>query len=86
MAAQAASFTHTCFMITPYAGYVAVCEQLNRLTPGTHAKKSVLVNSGAEAVENAVKYARPGEAPMVMISGISREGHAEIVVRDHGIR
>jgi 4-aminobutyrate aminotransferase/(S)-3-amino-2-methylpropionate transaminase len=58
VAAQAASFTHTCFMITPYAGYVAVCEQLNRLTPGTHAKKSALFNSGAEAVENAVKIAR----------------------------
>ncbi|MGN6695459.1 MAG: aminotransferase class III-fold pyridoxal phosphate-dependent enzyme, partial [Aquihabitans sp.] len=55
VAAQAASFTHTCFMITPYAGYVQVCEQLNRLTPGTHAKKSALFNSGAEAVENAVK-------------------------------
>ncbi len=58
VAAQAASFTHTCFMITPYAGYVQVCEQLNRLTPGTHAKKSALFNSGAEAVENAVKIAR----------------------------
>ncbi len=58
VAAQAASFTHTCFMITPYAGYVAVCEQLNRLTPGAHAKKSALFNSGAEAVENAVKIAR----------------------------
>jgi 4-aminobutyrate aminotransferase / (S)-3-amino-2-methylpropionate transaminase / 5-aminovalerate transaminase len=55
---QVASFTHTCFMVTPYEGYVAVCEALNRLTPGTHAKKSVLFNSGAEAVENAVKIAR----------------------------
>ena len=46
-------------MITPYEGYVEVCEQLNRLTPGEHAKKrSMLVNSGAEAVENAVKIAR----------------------------
>ena len=58
VAAQAAAFTHTCFMITPYAGYVSVCEQLNRLTPGDHAKKSALFNSGAEAVENAVKIAR----------------------------
>jgi 4-aminobutyrate aminotransferase/(S)-3-amino-2-methylpropionate transaminase len=58
VAAQAASFTHTCFMITPYVGYVQVCEHLNRLTPGSHAKKSALFNSGAEAVENAVKIAR----------------------------
>ena len=55
---QVARFTHTCFMVTPYEGYVAVCESLNRLTPGAHAKKSALFNSGAEAVENAVKIAR----------------------------
>ena len=55
---QADSFLHTCFMVTPYEGYVAVCEQLNRLTPGTHEKRSALFNSGAEAVENAVKIAR----------------------------
>jgi 4-aminobutyrate aminotransferase/(S)-3-amino-2-methylpropionate transaminase len=55
---QVARFTHTCFMVTPYEGYVAVCEALNRLTPGDHAKKSALFNSGAEAVENAVKIAR----------------------------
>ncbi len=51
-------FTHTCFMVTPYEGYVAVAEQLNRLTPGDHEKRTVLFNSGAEAVENAVKVAR----------------------------
>jgi 4-aminobutyrate aminotransferase/(S)-3-amino-2-methylpropionate transaminase len=55
---QVELFTHTCFMITPYEGYVAVCEQLNQLTPGDHEKRSVLFNSGAEAVENAVKIAR----------------------------
>ncbi len=55
---QVAAFTHTCFMISPYEGYVAVAEALNRLTPGDHAKKSALFNSGAEAVENAVKIAR----------------------------
>jgi len=55
---QAAAFMHTCFMISPYEGYVAVAEALNRLTPGDHAKKSALFNSGAEAVENAVKIAR----------------------------
>jgi 4-aminobutyrate aminotransferase/(S)-3-amino-2-methylpropionate transaminase len=55
---QADAFTHTCFMITPYEGYVAVCEELAAITPGDFAKKSVLLNSGAEAVENAVKIAR----------------------------
>ncbi len=56
--AQIDAFTHTCFMITPYEGYVEVCEALAGLTPGDHAKKSALFNSGAEAVENAVKIAR----------------------------
>jgi 4-aminobutyrate aminotransferase/(S)-3-amino-2-methylpropionate transaminase len=55
---QVADFSHTCFMITPYEGYVAVAEQLNRLTPGAEPKRSALFNSGAEAVENAVKVAR----------------------------
>ncbi|MGZ4567607.1 MAG: 4-aminobutyrate--2-oxoglutarate transaminase [Blastococcus sp.] len=55
---QVAAFTHTCFMVAPYEGYVAVCEQLARLTPGEHEKRSALFNSGAEAVENAVKIAR----------------------------
>src|SRR3954463_5062600 len=54
---QAAAFTHTCFMVTPYDGYVDVCVALAELTPGDHAKKSALFNSGAEAVENAVKIA-----------------------------
>jgi 4-aminobutyrate aminotransferase/(S)-3-amino-2-methylpropionate transaminase len=58
VAAQAANFTHTCFMVTPYEGYVAVAEALNRLTPGTGEKRSALFNSGSEAVENAVKIAR----------------------------
>ena len=55
---QVEAFTHTCFMIAPYLGYIEVCEALNRLTPGDHKKKSALFNSGAEAVENAVKIAR----------------------------
>lgn len=58
VAGQAARFTHTCFMVTPYEDYVAVAEKLNALTPGDHEKRSVLFNSGAEAVENAVKIAR----------------------------
>jgi 4-aminobutyrate aminotransferase / (S)-3-amino-2-methylpropionate transaminase / 5-aminovalerate transaminase len=56
--AQVADFTHTCFMVTPYEEYVAVAEQLNRLTPGSGEKRSVLFNSGSEAVENAIKIAR----------------------------
>ncbi|WP_203336451.1 4-aminobutyrate--2-oxoglutarate transaminase [Nocardioides limicola] len=58
VAEQLSSFTHTCFMVTPYDGYVRVAEALNRLTPGDHQKRTALFNSGAEAVENAVKIAR----------------------------
>ncbi|TPG31724.1 4-aminobutyrate--2-oxoglutarate transaminase [Mycolicibacterium hodleri] len=58
VAAQVAEFTHTCFMVTPYEGYVAVCEHLNRLTPIPGETRSALFNSGSEAVENAVKIAR----------------------------
>ena len=58
VAAQAAQFTHTCFMISPYESYIEVAEALNRLTPGDFAKKTALFNSGAEAVENAIKIAR----------------------------
>jgi 4-aminobutyrate aminotransferase / (S)-3-amino-2-methylpropionate transaminase / 5-aminovalerate transaminase len=55
---QVGRFTHTCFVVTPYEGYVAVAEALNAVTPGTHEKRTALFNSGAEAVENAVKIAR----------------------------
>lgn len=55
---QVQTFTHTCFTVAPYLGYIEVCEVLNRITPGDGPKKSLLVNSGAEAVENAVKIAR----------------------------
>ena len=58
IAAQAYDFVHTCVMVTPYEEYLAVCEELNHLTPGSFEKRSMLVNSGAEAVENAVKIAR----------------------------
>ncbi|MDO9497366.1 MAG: aminotransferase class III-fold pyridoxal phosphate-dependent enzyme, partial [Nocardioides sp.] len=68
---QVAAFTHTCFMVTPYAGYVAVAEALNRLTPGDHEKRTALFNSGAEAVENAVKIAR------------AHTGRDAVVVFDH---
>jgi 4-aminobutyrate aminotransferase/(S)-3-amino-2-methylpropionate transaminase len=68
---QVADFTHTCFMVTPYEEYVAVCEKLTELTPGDHEKRSALFNSGAEAVENAVKVAR------------HHTGRDAIVVFDH---
>jgi 4-aminobutyrate aminotransferase/(S)-3-amino-2-methylpropionate transaminase len=58
IADQAEDLLHTCFMVTPYEEYVAVAEALSELTPGTHAKSTALLNSGAEAVENAVKVAR----------------------------
>ncbi|KAA9373195.1 4-aminobutyrate--2-oxoglutarate transaminase [Microbispora cellulosiformans] len=69
---QVADFTHTCFMVAPYESYVAVCEKLNDLTPGDHEKRTFLVNSGAEAVENAVKVARHAT------------GRQAVVVFDHG--
>jgi 4-aminobutyrate aminotransferase/(S)-3-amino-2-methylpropionate transaminase len=69
---QVAAFTHTCFMVTPYESYVSVCEKLNELTPGDHEKRTFLVNSGAEAVENAVKIARHAT------------GRQAVVVFDHG--
>ncbi|MBU4275531.1 MAG: 4-aminobutyrate--2-oxoglutarate transaminase [Proteobacteria bacterium] len=55
---QAERFMHTCFHIVMYEPYVELARRLNQLTPGDFAKKTVLVNSGAEAVENAVKAAR----------------------------
>ncbi len=58
VSAQAGAFTHTAFTIVGYEGYVELAEALNRLTPGDHAKRTALFNSGAEAVENAVKIAR----------------------------
>lgn len=56
--AQLDRYLHTCFHVTPYDGYVRLAERLNALTPGDFPKKTLLVNSGAEAVENAVKIAR----------------------------
>ncbi len=68
---QVAQFTHTCFMVTPYESYVAVAEALNDITPGDHEKRSALFNSGAEAVENAVKIAR------------QYTGRSAVIVFDH---
>ncbi len=68
---QVQRFTHTCFQVTGFEGYVALAERLNALVPGTHDKRSLFVNSGAEAIENAVKIAR------------SFTGRQAVVVFDH---
>src|ERR1700691_4039638 len=64
---QVAEFPHTCFRVTPYRGYVEVCEELNRLTPGDYEKRSALFNSRGEAVENAVKIARHATARSAVV-------------------
>jgi len=56
--AQLEKVTHTCFQVTGYEPYVELCERLNRLAPGPGPKKTLLMSTGAEAVENAVKIAR----------------------------
>ena len=61
-------FTHTCFMVTPYEGYVALAEKLAELVPGDFPKKAALFNSGAEAVENAVKIARHATGRTAVVS------------------
>lgn len=55
---QLEKYLHLCFAVTPYEGYIAVAEKLNALAPGNFPKKTILLNTGAEAVENAVKIAR----------------------------
>ncbi len=58
VAQQALAFAHTCFHVAPYESYVRLAERLNALAPGDFAKKTLFLNSGAEAVENAIKIAR----------------------------
>ena len=72
---QVGRFTHTCFLVTEYDGYVEVCDRLNALTPGTHAKKSALFSTGSEAVENAVKIARAAtRRPAIVTFGHAYHG------------
>ncbi|WP_291995311.1 4-aminobutyrate--2-oxoglutarate transaminase [Candidatus Accumulibacter sp. ACC003] len=68
---QLAAFTHTCFQVVAYESYVELCERLNAAAPGSTPKKSFLVNTGAEAVENAVKIARAatGRSGMIAFGG-----------------
>ncbi len=69
--AQAGEFIHSCFQVVPYASYIRLAERLNRLAPGGFAKKTLLMSTGAEAVENAVKIAR------------AATGRAEIIAFDN---
>ncbi|ABD55987.1 4-aminobutyrate--2-oxoglutarate transaminase [Jannaschia sp. CCS1] len=71
VAEQAAAFTHTCFHVAPFEGYIRLAERLNAATPGDFAKKTMLVTTGAEAVENAVKMARAytGRSGVIAFSG-----------------
>ncbi|MCI4064395.1 4-aminobutyrate--2-oxoglutarate transaminase [Micromonospora sp. R77] len=79
--AQVERFTHTCFMVAPYESYVAVCEQLNALTPGNFEKRSALFNSGAEAVENAVKIARHATGrPAVVVFDHAYHGRTNLTM------
>jgi 4-aminobutyrate aminotransferase/(S)-3-amino-2-methylpropionate transaminase len=55
---QLQQFSHACFQVTPYEGYVALAERLNELVPGEAPKRTLLLTTGAEAVENAIKIAR----------------------------
>ena len=71
MQQQLGKFTHTAYQIVPYESYVALAERINAITPGTHAKKTALFSTGAEAVENAVKIARAatGRSAVIAFSG-----------------
>jgi len=66
--AQLDQYIHTCFHVMMYEPYVQLAEKLNQITPGTHAKKTFFLNSGAEAVENAVKIARKYTGRKAVIS------------------
>ena len=78
---QVQAFTHTCFTVAPYMNYIEVCEKLNAITPGTHKKKSMLVNSGAEAVENAVKIARHyTKRPAIVVFEHSYHGRTNLTM------
>lgn len=68
---QLDKFSHTCFQVLAYEPYVELCEKLNALVPGDFEKKSLLVTTGAEAVENAIKIARAatGRAGVIAFTG-----------------
>ncbi|MAD00948.1 4-aminobutyrate--2-oxoglutarate transaminase [Pseudomonas abyssi] len=68
---QLEQFTHTCFQVLAYEPYIALCERLNEMVPGDFAKKTLLVTTGSEALENAVKIARAatGRAGVIAFTG-----------------
>ncbi|MFJ8354602.1 4-aminobutyrate--2-oxoglutarate transaminase [Bacillus paramycoides] len=65
---QVESSIHSCFHVAPYESYIALAERLNELTPGDFKKKTMFANSGAEAVENAVKIARKATGRSAIVS------------------
>jgi len=69
--AQLQQFTHTCWQVMPYPGYVELAEKMNRLTPGAFAKKTAFFSTGAEAIENSIKIARvaTGRSGVIAFSG-----------------
>ena len=71
VSAQLERFTHTCFQVLPYGGYVELAERLNAAVPGNFQKKTVFFSTGAEAIENAVKIARAatGRPGVIAFSG-----------------
>jgi 4-aminobutyrate aminotransferase/(S)-3-amino-2-methylpropionate transaminase len=78
---QAQAFTHTCFTVAPYMNYIEVCEKLNAAVPGPFKKKSLLVNSGAEAVENAIKIARHyTKRPAIVVFEHSYHGRTNLTM------
>ena len=68
---QLERFTHTCYQVLPYEGYVTLAERINKITPGNHPKKTAFFSTGAEAVENAIKIARSstGRSGVIAFSG-----------------
>jgi len=71
VAEQLGKFTHTCYQVMPYPGYVALAEKLNEITPGRFPKRTSFFSTGAEAIENAVKIARvaTGRSGIIAFSG-----------------
>ena len=88
---QAGQFTHTCFMVTEYQGYLDVAAKLNQLTPGDHDKRTALFTTGAEAVENAVKIARSyTKRPAVVVFDHAYHGRTlltmSMTAKNHGYK
>ncbi len=81
---QAEKFTHTCFMVVMYEGYVRLAEKLCRLVPGEFSKMAIFANCGAEAVENAVKVARHYTKRHAVIAFANAFQSTDILRQKHG--